>query len=73
MQINYIHQEQKAGTVKLVWINTENNVADILTKPLSIPSFDQHSLTLMHGHNGHYPQPSPYTKRDAQRKKKINK
>ena len=73
MRINYIHQEQKAGTVKLVWINTENNVADILTKPLSIPLFDQHSLTLMHGHNGHYPQPSSYTKRDAQRKKKINK
>ena len=37
MRINFIHQEIESGTIKLKWINTENNVSDILTKPLFSP------------------------------------
>ena len=69
LRINYIHQEQKSGNIKLVWINTENNVSDILTKPLPYPLFSQHSQTLLHGHNGLIPRPASTTRRDIKRKR----
>ena len=68
LRINYIHQEQKAGNINLKWINTENNVADILTKPLPYPTFSLHSNTLQYGHNGHPPTIAPITARDKKRK-----
>ena len=73
LRINYIHQEQKAGNIKLKWINTENNVADILTKPLPCPSYENHSHTLMHGHNGITPEPAAITNRDKKRSKSKKK
>ena len=73
LRINYIHQEQKSGNIKLVWINTENNVSDILTKPLPFPLFSQHSQTLLHGHNGQIPGPASTTRRDTKRQRKLNK
>jgi len=70
LRINYIHQEQKCGNIQLKWINTENNVADILTKALPFPIYESHSDTLMHGHNGLPPTISPFTGND---KKRLNK
>ena len=66
----YIHQEQKCGNIQLKWINTENNVADILTKALPFPIYESHSDTLMHGHHGLPPTISPFTGND---KKRLNK
>ena len=71
LRINYIHQEQLKGTIKLKWINTENNVADILTKPLSYIPFHQHNTTLCKGHFGILPTPATITKRDINRQKKV--
>ena len=73
LRINYIYQEQKAGNIKLKWINTENNVADILTKPLPCPSYEYHSKTLMHGHDGISPEPAAVTNRDKKRSKSKRK
>jgi hypothetical protein len=73
LRINYIHQERMNGTIKLQWINTENNVADILTKALPYPSYRQHSETLMHGHSGITPSVSSFTNRDKKRKKNLSK
>ena len=70
LRINYIHQEQKCGNIQLKWINTENNVADILTKALPFPIYESHSDTLMHGHHGLPPTISPFTGND---KKRLNK
>ena len=52
LRINYIHQEQKCSNIQLKWINTENNVADILTKAIPNTDYEKHSTTLMHRHNG---------------------
>ena len=73
LRINYIHQEQQNGNIKLKWINTENNVADILTKPLPFTLHEKHSETLMHGHNGNSPSPAIETARSKTRKRKLLK
>lgn len=39
MRLNFIHQEVQKGTVKLKYVNTENQVADILTKQLPTKQF----------------------------------
>ena len=71
--INYIHQEQQNNNIKLKWINTENNVADILTKPLPFKLHTDHSKTLMHGHDGNSPSPATETARTKTRKRKLLK
>ena len=51
-KLNYIHQEIINGNVKLQFINnTENQIADILTKLLPIPQFLKLEEILLHGHN----------------------
>jgi hypothetical protein len=39
MRINYIYQEILAKTVEVKYINTHNQVADILTKPLALEQY----------------------------------
>jgi hypothetical protein len=39
MRINYIYQEVLAKTVEVKYINTHNQVADILTKPLALEQY----------------------------------
>ena len=73
LRINYIHQEQQNNNIKLKWINTENNVADILTKPLPFKLHYDHSKTLMHGHDGNSPSPATETARTKTRKRKLLK
>jgi hypothetical protein len=43
VRINFIHQEIAARTIVLKYINTDNMVADVLTKPLSATSFNIHA------------------------------
>ena len=57
MRINYIHEEITAGTVRLVWINALNQVADILTKPLALALHEPFADLLMEGHAGVAPAP----------------
>jgi hypothetical protein len=52
MRLNFIHQEIRAGTIKLVYIDSNNNTADILTKPLSLAAFEQHAVALTKGFGG---------------------
>jgi hypothetical protein len=49
MRLNYIHQEILAGTIALRYINTENQVADVLTKALALAQFLPHKLKLLRG------------------------
>jgi len=49
VRLNFIHQEIEKGNIQLIWINSEGNVADMLTKPLSEPLFSKHEKTLMEG------------------------
>ena len=44
----FINEEVKAGNVKLVKIPTQLNIADLLTKPLSIHKFRDLSSKLVH-------------------------
>jgi hypothetical protein len=49
--LNYIHQEVKAKRIELKYIDTKNNVADVLTKALPQGPFTQHTNTLLTGFN----------------------
>ena len=60
MRINYIHEQITiAKTIKLVWINSENQVADIMTKPLKISLHEPLADILLTGHKGIPPSPIP--------------
>jgi hypothetical protein len=50
MRLNYIHQEIKSGTINLQYIDTTNQVADILTKLLPINAFVKLRTILLKGH-----------------------
>jgi len=50
--LNYIHQEVESKRIALKYIDTYNNVADILTKALPIGPFLQHAETLLEGFKG---------------------
>jgi hypothetical protein len=52
MRINYIHQEILAGNVRVKYIDTANQVADILTKALPVLPFLHLRSKLMHGFKG---------------------
>ena len=52
MRLNYLHQESNKGTIELKYINTDDEVADILTKLLAIPKFIKFKEFLLHGHKG---------------------
>jgi hypothetical protein len=50
--LNYINQEVQSGRITLKYIDTDNNVADILTKALPKESFVRHAHTLLTGFGG---------------------
>jgi hypothetical protein len=52
VRLNYIHQQVRNGTVVLKYIDTNNNVADTLTKALPHDSFLHHTERLLHGFRG---------------------
>ena len=52
VRINFIHQEIMAGTIRLVWISADNQVADILTKALPLHLHEPFAKTLLTGHGG---------------------
>ena len=47
--LNFIHEHVENGTIALCNINTDNNVANVLTKALPAESFDKHSDSLSCG------------------------
>ena len=49
MRLNFIHQEILNGTIRLCYIDTDNNVADVLTKALAYTPFASHANKLQHG------------------------
>jgi hypothetical protein len=49
MRINYIHECVEAGIIQLKYINTLNEVADILTKLLPVEAHERHSQFLLEG------------------------
>ena len=53
--LNFIHEHIVNGTIALRYINTDNNVADVLTKALPAESFDRHSESLSRGFAGVLP------------------
>jgi hypothetical protein len=52
MRINCIYQEVLAKTIEVKYINTYNQVADILTKPLALEQYAVLSDILLRGFNG---------------------
>jgi len=59
MMLNYIHQEILASTIALRFIDSANNVADILTKNLPIEPFTLHCDKLHRGFGGAQPLAKP--------------
>ena len=47
--LNYIHQEVKAHRITSRYIDTNNNVADVLTKALPQGPFIEYTKTLLEG------------------------
>ncbi len=47
MRINYIHESIEAGIIKLQYVNTDNEVTDVLTKLLSVAAHQIHKEFLM--------------------------
>jgi hypothetical protein len=55
LRINYIHECIQNKIIELKYITTENEVADVLTKLLPLPSHERHSSVLLRGHDGKLP------------------
>lgn len=41
VRFHFLHDLTKDGTVELVYCNTQNQVADIMTKPLKLEMFEK--------------------------------
>jgi hypothetical protein len=52
MRINFIREMINKRRIQLVFVPTEYNVADMLTKPLGPELFNSHQRKLLHGFNG---------------------
>jgi len=59
MRLNYLHEQVSQGTIELKYINTDDQVADILTKLLPYPKFIKFKKFLLKGHDGILPVPIP--------------
>jgi hypothetical protein len=55
VRINFIHQEIAAGTIVLKYIDTNNMVADVLTKALPATPFQKHRDKLLSGFDNELP------------------
>ena len=62
MRINYLHEQVAQGSIELKYVNTDIQVADILTKLLSVPKHQQFTEFLLKGHNGIAPSSNPKEK-----------
>jgi hypothetical protein len=71
VRINFIHQEIAAGTIVLKYINTDNMVADVLTKALSANPFNIHAEKLLTGFGNVLPDTSRRTKPSKRLGKKL--
>ena len=71
MRINYIHESIEAGIIRLKYVNTDNEVADVLTKLLPISAHQIHREFLMHGHHGKLPSGETSKKNDQRRNKRV--
>lgn len=54
-KISFIHQCIEDGSIKLKFVNSEENVADALTKLLPKQKLAKHRQTLHHGHDEQAP------------------
>jgi len=52
MRLNFIHQEVCNGSVKLLYIHTHDNVADLFTKALPTDLLVKHRETALKGFGG---------------------
>jgi hypothetical protein len=59
MRINYLHEQVLLGNIELKYISTDLQVADILTKLLSVPKHELFTEFLLRGHNGKEPSSGP--------------
>jgi hypothetical protein len=55
VRINYIHEEIVNGNIQLKFINSDDQVADVLTKALPMPNFKEHADKLLKGFDGRTP------------------
>jgi hypothetical protein len=51
MRINFIREKINDRTISIIFVPSEYNVADVLTKPLSDKLFNRHSDILLFGHS----------------------
>jgi len=63
MRLNFIHQSVEDKTISLKYINTDLQVADILTKLLPVSAHELHTQCLMKGHYGILPKSSDLNRR----------
>jgi hypothetical protein len=56
MRLAYLRELINTGVIALYFVGTDDNVADILTKPLSRAQFEKLREILMAGHNGVIPE-----------------
>jgi hypothetical protein len=59
MRINFLHEQVLNKTIELKYINTDEQVADILTKLLAVPKFKKFKKFLLKGHSGELPSTRP--------------
>jgi hypothetical protein len=52
MRINFIRECINKRLIELIFVPTDENVADVLTKPLSDVPFNKHIDKIMNGFNG---------------------
>ena len=56
MRLHYLRELINTGVIVLYFVGTDDNVADILTKPLSRAQFEKLRKILMEGHGGTLPE-----------------
>ena len=64
----FVREQQQAGTINIEWVNTAEQPADILTKPLPVDAFKRHRSFIMNSRDiigaasgGSHPQASQPT------------
>jgi hypothetical protein len=65
MRLNFIHECIQDKTISLKYINTDLQVADVLTKLLPVSSHELHTQCLMKGHYGILPKSSDLNRRST--------
>jgi hypothetical protein len=73
MRINFIHQEVNSGTISLKYINTEQMVADVLTKIQPHEPFGRHKRKLLSGFDNVLPTPALPAAAVKRRKRTLDK